>query len=73
MKRLLRIEYASQEQLKKRDFSDVESVQIADNATLVDLEVNVHLRGSYFPDKSKKYSLVVLSDEELKGLEGKAK
>jgi hypothetical protein len=66
MKELLKIKYSSQAQLREKQPSDVELLQISERAGVVNFNINVP--GSYFSDKNKNYNLVILTDEELKGL-----
>jgi hypothetical protein len=70
MKKILKIKYSPQARLKETNL-DVELLEISEKVNLVNLKLNVS--GSYFSDKNKNYNLVLLTDEELKGLEGKTK
>jgi len=69
MKELLKIKYSSQEKLNEKNLLNVELLEISERAGLVNLNLNVP--SSYFSDKNKNYNIVILTDEELKGLEGK--
>ncbi|MFA5071731.1 MAG: hypothetical protein WC511_05225 [Candidatus Pacearchaeota archaeon] len=70
MKELLKIKYSSQKGMsEEHEVSNVGFLQMAEGS---EVSLNLKFPSSYFPN-NQTYSLVILSKEELKGLEGKTK
>ena len=73
MKKIFRLEYVSQEQLKEDFPTDVSCSRMLKDSTSSLKSITIQLPDYCLSDKSRNYNLVILTDEELKGLEGKTK